>query len=63
MSISDFCIKLFKLGWYLKLTDSSNTTGDGGGVKSGTKFYSEYILKDATININSISQAGKLLCH
>ena len=38
-------------------------TGDGGGVKSGTKFYSEYILKDATININSISEAGKLLCH
>ena len=63
MSISDFCIKLFKLGWYLKLTDSSNTTGDGGGVKSGTKFYSEYILKNATININSISEAGKLLCH
>lgn len=63
MSISYFCIKLFKLGRYFKLTDSSNTTGDGGGVKSGTKFYSEYILKDATININSISEAGKLLCH
>ena len=56
-------MKLFKLGWCLELTDSNNTTGDGGGVKSGTKFDSEYILKNATININSISEAGKLLCH
>lgn len=61
MSISYFCMN--KLGWCLKLIYSNNTTGDGGGVKSGTKFSSEYILKDATININSTSEAGKLLCH
>ena len=45
------------------LTDSSSITGDGGSVKSGTKFYSEFILKDATIKTNSVSEAGKLPCH